>query len=355
MDTKPLSPEDFSRCPLPIGEHDTIQLGHGAGGRMMQRLIAELFRWAFDNESLNTLDDMAVVTVKGNRLAVSTDSFVVDPLFFPGGNIGELSVYGTVNDVAMSGARPLYLTAGFIIEEGMPLAELKRIVLSMRDAARKAGVQIITGDTKVVHKGKGDKLFINTTGIGVIEHPYRISGSALRSGDKVILSGTIAEHGMAVLSQREGLQFDLPVLSDAAPLYDLVQTMLAAGGEAVHALRDATRGGVAAVLNEFATSSRVGIRVEETAIPVVPAVAGACGLLGLDPLYVANEGKLVAVVSPEKADAVLSAMHAHPLGVNAVRIGEVSADSSSLVSLRTALGTWRILDVPLTEQLPRIC
>lgn len=355
MIDSPISPEDFAKCPLPISEHDTVQLGHGAGGRMMQNLISQLFRWAFDNEALNKLDDMAVVSVCGNRLAISTDSFVVDPLFFPGGNIGELAVYGTVNDVAMSGARPLYLTAGFIIEEGFSLADLTKVVIAMREAATRANVSIITGDTKVVHKGKGDKLFINTTGIGVIEHPYTISGSALQAGDKIILSGTIAEHGMAVLSQREGLQFEMPVLSDAAPLHDLIQTMLAVGGESIHALRDATRGGVAAVLNEFATSSHVGIRIQERTIPVLPAVAGACGLLGLDPLYVANEGKLVASVAAEKADTVLSAMRKHPLGNDAVIIGEVVVDQPTLVSLQTALGSWRIVDVPLTEQLPRIC
>lgn len=355
MSDKLLTPEDFANCPLPISDHDTVQLGHGAGGRMMQNLIAQLFRWAFDNEALNKLDDMAVVNVGGSRLAISTDSFVVDPLFFPGGDIGELAVYGTVNDVAMSGARPLYLTAGFIIEEGFPLADLTRVVISMKKAASRAGVSIVTGDTKVVHKGKGDKLFINTTGIGLIEHSFNISGTNLQVGDKLILSGTIAEHGMAVLSQREGLKFDMPVASDAAPLHELIAAMLKAGGSSIHGLRDATRGGVAAVLNEFAASSSVAIKILESKIPVLPAVAGACGLLGIDPLYVANEGKLVAAVSADRAEAVLSAMHHDPLGRNAVIIGEVLTDPSGVVTMQTTLGSWRIVDIPLTEQLPRIC
>lgn len=355
MSDSPINPIDFATCPLPIAEHDTIQLGHGAGGRMMQTLISQLFRWAFDNEALNKLDDMAVVSLDRSRLSISTDAFVVDPIFFPGGTIGELAVYGTINDVAMSGARPVYLTAAFIIEEGLSLADLTRVVISMRDAARHCGVTIITGDTKVVPKGKGDKLFITTTGIGIVQHPYSISGSNLQPGDKIILSGTIAEHGMAVLSKREGMRFDIPVESDAANLYPMVNHLVQTVGEGIHAMRDATRGGVAAVLNEFAASSKVGIKMHEQSIPILPAIASACGLLGLDPLYVANEGKMLLSVAPGLADQALVEMRALPLGKNAAIIGEVVAESAGMVSMQTLLGSWRIVDVPLTEQLPRIC
>jgi len=352
---KSLNPEDFANCPLPITAHDTIQLGHGSGGRMMNDLISRLFLWAFDNPILARLDDQAVLSLERNRIAVSTDSFVVDPLFFPGGNIGDLAVNGTVNDVCMCGAKPLYLTAGFIIEEGFPLEDLKRIVISMRVAADAAGVRIVSGDTKVVNRGKGDKIFINTTGIGVIEHEFTISSNALRAGDKVILSGSIAEHGIAVLSKREGLAFETSVTSDCAALNTLVDTIVAAGGSAIHAMRDPTRGGVAATLNEFAASSRVGIQIDEAAVPVLPPVAGACEMLGLDPLYVANEGKLVAVVALEKAQNLLAAMRSHPLGRRAAVIGEVVADDSSMVTMTTRIGGRRIVDMPLGEQLPRIC
>lgn len=350
-----LRTESFSQCPLPISHHDTVQLGHGSGGVMMHDLIGKLFRWAFDNPTLNRMDDQAVVTVDRKRIAVSTDSFVIDPLFFPGGNIGELAVYGTVNDVAMCGARPLFLTAGFIIEEGFSLSDLQKIVVSMRDAARECGVSIVTGDTKVVNKGKGDKLFINTTGIGQLEHDFTISGSNIKRDDVIILSGSIAEHGIAVLSQREGLAFETSIVSDAAPLHDLVQAMIAAGGDGIHAMRDPTRGGVAATLNEFASSSRVGIRVIEKAIPVQTAVSSACGLLGLDPLHVANEGKLIAAVSPTAAEEVLAAMRSHPCGTRAAIIGSATASDPGQVHLQTILGSWRILDMPVGEQLPRIC
>jgi hydrogenase expression/formation protein HypE len=295
------------------------------------------------------------VQIGQQRLSISTDSFVVDPLFFPGGNIGELAVYGTVNDVAMCGARPLYLAAGFIIEEGFSLDALTRVVIAMRDAAVSCGVTIVTGDTKVVNKGKGDKLFITTTGVGVLEHDFTISGSNLQPGDQIILSGSIAEHGIAVLSQREGLAFETSVISDAASLYPLAQILLTTAGAALHAMRDATRGGVAAVLNEFATGSQVGISVNESSIPVHPAVAGACSLLGLDPLHVANEGKLVAAVNASLAPAALVALRDHPLGVNAAIIGEVRKEDAGVVSLQTVLGSRRIIDIPLAEQLPRIC
>lgn len=322
---------------------------------MMQDLIGNLFLWAFDNPILRKMDDQGVVDINGVKLAISTDSFVVDPLFYPGGNIGELAVFGTVNDVSMSGARPLFLTAGFIIEEGFSLESLRSIVISMKRAADRCGVSIITGDTKVVHKGKGDKLFINTTGIGIVEHIYLISGTNVRVGDKLLINGSIAEHGIAVLSKREGLTLESPVESDAAPLHELVQVIVSAGAGAVHAMRDPTRGGVAATLNEFASSSHVGIRIFEKQIPVKPPVAGACAILGFDPLYVANEGKLIAAVAPEKADHVLAAMKSHALGKDSCLLGEVIAADPGLVTMQTALGSWRIVDMPLGEQLPRIC
>jgi len=355
MRKEDLRPESFAQCPLPIAQHDTVQLGHGSGGVMMHDLIDRLFRWAFDNPELNRMDDQAVVTIDRNRIAISTDSFVVDPLFFPGGDIGELAVYGTVNDIAMCGAKPSFLTAGFIIEEGFSLRDLQKIVVSMRDAALSCGVTIVTGDTKVVNKGKGDKLFINTTGIGQIEHDFTISGSNIQPDDVIILSGSIAEHGIAVLSQRAGLAFETSIVSDAAPLHELVQVMIAAGGDAVHALRDPTRGGVAATLNEFASSSKVGIRVIEKAIPIQPAVVSACGLLGLDPLHVANEGKLIAAISPKAADRVLAAMRSQPRGASAAIIGSATLSDPGQVQLQTILGSWRMLDMPVGEQLPRIC
>jgi hydrogenase expression/formation protein HypE len=345
----------IASCPLPITSFDTVQLGHGSGGRMMQTLISDLFLWAFQNPILNKMDDQGVVEINGAKLAISTDSFVVDPLFFPGGNIGELAVFGTVNDVAMSGARPLYLTVGFIIEEGFSIESLRDIVISMKQAAERCGVCIITGDTKVVHKGKGDKLFINTTGVGVIEHNFVISGTNVRSGDKLIINGGIAEHGIAVLSKREGLSFETTIESDAAPLCELTSVIVGAGADGVHAMRDPTRGGVAATLNEFAGSSQVGIRIFENQIPVKAPVAGACAILGLDPLYVANEGKLIVAVSAEKADLVLAAMRSHPLGADSRVFGEVIAEDPGMVTVRTALGSWRIVDMPLGEQLPRIC
>lgn len=348
------SPDELS-CPLPITKHDTVQLGHGSGGRMTNDLIGKLFAWAFDNEYLNPLDDAATLPLHDQRLAISTDSFVVDPVFFPGGNIGELAVYGTVNDVAMSGARPLYLSVGMILEEGFPLADLRRIVTSMRAAADRAGVTIVTGDTKVVHKGKGDKIFINTTGIGLLERDVALSSRNIRPGDRVLLSGNIAEHGMAILSKREGLAFESPIVSDTAPLNGLVDAILDVGGTSVHALRDATRGGVAAVLNEFAQASEVGILIHEDRIRVQPPVAGACEILGIDPLHVANEGKLLAVVAEDKTRAVYEAMQAHPLGRDTTLLGVVTNDTPGMVSMQTAIGGRRIVDMLVGEQLPRIC
>jgi hydrogenase expression/formation protein HypE len=347
--------EGFGTCPLPITRHDTVQLSHGSGGKMMNSLIRDLFVWAFGDGELARLEDCARLEAPGQSLAFSTDTFVVDPIFFPGGNIGELAVNGTVNDVAMSGARPAFLSVGMILEEGLPLAELREIVVSMRRASYRAGVRIVTGDTKVVNRGHGDKIFINTTGIGVIEHSFDISAERIKPGDRIILSGTMADHGMAVLSKREGLSFDTPIVSDTAPLNGLIEDMLDAGGDAVHALRDPTRGGVAATLNEFASSAGVEIEISESSLPIEPPVAGACEFLGLDPLYVANEGKLVGVVAPERADEVLEAMRSHEYGRDAVVIGSVLDGRAGLVTMRTRIGGHRIVDTLVGEQLPRIC
>jgi len=349
-----LHPESFS-CPRPHRDHETIQLGHGSGGSMSSELISNLFVAAFDNEVLNRLDDQATLHIGGATLSFSTDSFVVDPIFFPGGDIGDLAVNGTVNDICMNGARPLYLSAGFIIEEGLQLGDLERIVASMRRAADIAGVQIVTGDTKVVDKGAADKIFINTAGIGLVEHPHKIGADCVRPGDMVLVSGPIGNHGVAILSQREGLAFETKIKSDTAALNHLVASIIASAGDGIHAMRDPTRGGVAATLNEFARSSGVGIRLNETQLPIDPAVNGACELLGLDPLYVANEGKLVAVVDPVAAEAVLQVMQQHPLAKQAAMIGEVHDTRPGQVTIRTAIGGERIVDMPPGEQLPRIC
>jgi len=348
-----VNPEDFS-CPLPIMEYETIQLAHGSGGRLSAELVSRFFLPRFANETLNRLEDQAVVDFSQGRLAMTTDSFVVDPLFFPGGDIGDLAINGTVNDVCMSGATPLYLAAAFILEEGLPLATLHRVLLSMEKAARAAGVQIVTGDTKVVNRGCCDKLFITTTGVGRVPEGVNISAANLKIGDKIILSGTIADHGMAILTSREGLSFASRVQSDTAPLNGLVAQMLQAS-PAIHAMRDPTRGGLATTLNEFAVASRAGIILEETAIPVRHEVRGACEVLGIDPLYVANEGKLVAVVPAEAAAQVVAGMRRHPLGREAAIVGEVVAENPGLVAMRTLLGAHRIIDMPVGEQLPRIC
>ncbi|UCG63307.1 MAG: hydrogenase expression/formation protein HypE [Candidatus Zixiibacteriota bacterium] len=349
-----MKPEQLT-CPLPITEHDAIQLSHGAGGKMMNELISKLFVWAFDNPALSKQDDQAVVEIGDQKLSFTTDSFVVDPIFFPGGDIGDLAINGTINDICMNGARPFCLSAGLIIEEGFPLKDLERIVLSMKRAADKAGVTIVTGDTKVVNKGNADKIFINTAGIGLIEHNHDISSCNLKPGDVVIISGTVADHGIAVMSQREGLSFDTPIQSDTVALNTLVEAIVKAAGGDVHAMRDPTRGGLAATLNEFARASEVGIKIREDLIPVKPAVTGACEILGLDPLYVANEGKLVAVVAKQKADSVLKAMQGHELGRDAVVIGEIDSDRPGMVSMMTRIGGQRIVDMPVGEQLPRIC
>lgn len=335
-------------------EHETIQLAHGSGGQLSADLVARLFLPRFGNEILSRLEDQAVFQAGPGRLALSTDSFVVDPLFFPGGDIGDLAVNGTVNDVCMCGATPLWLSAAFIIEEGLPMATLHRVLVSMEKAAAAAGVRIVAGDTKVVNRGSCDKLFITTTGLGRVPDHVHISATHLKPGDRIIVSGPLAAHGMAILTSREGLSFQSRLASDTAALNGLVTTMLGTGVQ-IHAMRDPTRGGLAATLNEFARASQVGIVLEEQAIPVRPEVRAACEILGIDPLFVANEGKLVAVVPPGEAGVLLAAMRAHPQGREAAIIGEVTAGDAGVVSLRTLLGVRRIVDMPMGEQLPRIC
>jgi hydrogenase expression/formation protein HypE len=346
--------KDYIR-PLDL-KHGRIDMGHGAGGRAAAQLIEELFLKAFDNDFLRKGNDGAAFDIPaGHQMVIATDGHVVSPLFFPGGDVGCLSVHGTINDVAMCGARPLHLAASFIIEEGFPLGDLKRIVDSMAAASREAGVTIVTGDTKVVEKGKGDGVFISTTGIGVVAHGVNISGANARPGDVVLLSGTIGDHGVAVMSQRESLEFETAIASDTAALHTLVAAMLQASSAGVRVLRDPTRGGLATTLNEIARQSGVGMLLSEASIPVLPQVDAACELLGLDPLYVANEGKLIAICAPESADAVLAAMQAHPLGGNAVRIGSVTEDPHHFVQMETSFGGRRVVDWLSGEQLPRIC
>lgn len=336
-----------------------VTLAHGGGGRAMRTLIETLILPAFNNPLLATLEDQATVSLAelvahGDRLAFTTDSYVVTPMQFPGGDIGTLAVCGTVNDLAVSGARPLYLSCGLVIEEGLEMAQLAVIIDSLAATARQAGVSVVTGDTKVVERGAADKLFINTAGIGVIPAGVQISASRARPGDAVIVSGSLGDHGIAILLARNELALDAAVISDCQPLHGLVAAMLAAC-QNIHCLRDATRGGVATVLNEFATSSQVGIRINETAVPVNETVRSACEILGLDPLYLANEGKLVAVVPATHADAVLAAMRAHPAGRDAAIVGEITAEPVGNVVLATAFGGHRMVDMLVGEQLPRIC
>ena len=345
-------------CPTPLPVRDTILLGHGSGGKLSAELIRDIFLPAFENPVLARLDDQAIVNVNGQRLAMTTDSFVVKPLFFPGGDIGSLAVHGTVNDLAMGGATPLFLSAAFIIEEGFSMDQLRRVVNSLRRAAADAGVHIVTGDTKVVEKGKGDGLFINTTGIGVVPEGVDLSADRARPGDKVLLSGSIGAHGIAILAQREGLEFETQIESDSAALHTLVADMLRATSyksSDIRCMRDPTRGGVSSTLNEIAERSGVGIELQESSLPIHEQVRGACELLGLDPLYVANEGKLIAIVAPEAAGAVLQAMKAHPLGAEARIIGTVKRENPGLVTMRTPLGTTRVVDMLAGDQLPRIC
>lgn len=343
------------QCPIPISEYPTVLLAHGGGGRLTEMLIERLFLKSFDNAALSELHDGAVLDVGGARVAFTTDSFVIQPLFFPGGDIGSLAVHGTVNDLAMCGARPIGLSAGLILEEGFPMADLWRVVRSMETAAKNVGVPIVTGDTKVVERGKGDGVFVNVTGIGLVPDGVSISPRRARPGDVVLLSGAIAAHGIAILSVREGLRFETTLTSDSAPLHGLVADLLAAAGDAVHVLRDPTRGGVASTLHEIAKQARVGILLEETAIPIAEEVRGACEILGLDPLYVANEGKCLAIVAPEAADAALAALRKHPFGREAARVGEVVSDHAGTVVLRSRIGGRRVVDLLTGEQLPRIC
>ena len=333
---------------------DKILLDHGSGGKASHSLIADLLVPEFENPILVDLDDGAVFDIEGKRLAFSTDTYVVDPIFFPGGNIGDLAVNGTVNDLAMCGARPLYLSVGLIIEEGFSLAHLKKILKAMREAATKAGVLIVTGDTKVVPNGAADKIFVNTSGVGFIPDGVNISGHNARAGDKVILSGTIADHGITVLIQREGMTFESPTQSDTAPLNHMVREMMAASDQ-IHALRDPTRGGVGTSLNEIAAQSNVGIKIYEESLPIREEVAGICELLGFDPLYIANEGKLVAFVGQDHAQRLLEVVKANEYGKDACIIGEVVADFPGKVFMKTRIGGTRIVDMLTGDQIPRIC
>lgn len=335
-------------------ENGRVDMSHGAGGRAMAQLIDELFKQALDNEWLSQGNDQALFSVPPGRLVMSTDAHVVSPLFFPGGDIGSLAVHGTINDVAMSGARPLHLAASFILEEGFPLADLARIVASLAQAAREAGVAVVTGDTKVVERGKGDGVFITTTGIGVVPEGIAISGDRAQPGDVILINGHIGDHGIAILSQRENLGFETAIQSDSAALHGLVADMIAAVPD-IHCLRDPTRGGLATTLNELAQQSGVGMRVRETDIPVREAVSAACELLGLDPAYVANEGKLVAICPADRAETLLATMRAHPLGAQSAIIGEVVEDPLGFVQMQTRFGGERLLDWLTGEQLPRIC
>jgi hydrogenase expression/formation protein HypE len=349
----------FGECPLPIFEHKNIVLGHGSGGKLTAELIDKVFVSRFRNPALARMDDQAQLEIGGVRLAFTTDSFVVTPIFFPGGDIGTLAINGTVNDLAMSGARPLYLSAAFILEEGLPSTELERIADSMRLSTEQACVQLVTGDTKVVNRGKGDKVFVTTTGIGVIEHNAHFSADRARPGDKILLSGTIGDHGVTILAQREDLDFECTLESDCAALHGLVAEMLdeaaADDAHAIRCMRDPTRGGVATTLNEIAGRSQVGMMLDEQAIPVREGVRGACEMLGLDPLYVANEGKLVAIVAPQIADRMLARMSRHPLGRDAALIGEVIEQHPRMVLMKTQVGGTRVVDLLFGEQLPRIC
>jgi hydrogenase expression/formation protein HypE len=371
----------FGTCPVPHSRYEHVLLGHGSGGQLTAELIGRLFLPAFGNDVLSALEDQATLTlpspptplprgergvlppsplggeglgVRGVRIAFTTDSFVVRPLFFPGGDIGRLAVHGTVNDLAVGGARPMFLSAAFILEEGLPLTDLQRIVASMRQACKEAGVELVTGDTKVVDRGKGDGCFITTSGIGLVPEGRALSIHAARPGDRILVSGTLGDHGIAILSVREGLEFETVLESDTAALNGLAEAILEVCPD-TRSMRDPTRGGLSSALNELAAASRVGVRLEETAVPLRPEVRGACEMLGLDPLYVANEGKLVAVVPPEDAGRVLAAMRAHPLGRDAALIGEVVADHPGMVVLRSRVGGERVVTLLSGEQLPRIC
>jgi hydrogenase expression/formation protein HypE len=341
-------------CPIPISDYPNVLLAHGGGGKLTNQLIAKMFLPAFSNPALEAQHDGAVFSMGQTRLAFSTDSYVIHPLFFPGGDIGSMAVHGTVNDLTMCGARPLYLSAGYIIEEGLPMETLWRVVQSMQQAALNANVQIVTGDTKVVDRGKGDGVFINTAGIGVIEHDLRIAPQSVRAGDVLIVNGDIGRHGIAIMAVREGLEFESAIESDSAPVADLVLRLLAAKID-VHCMRDLTRGGLASALNEIAESARLGIAIEERRVPVRDDVHAACEILGFDPLYVACEGRFVAFVGPQDADRALAIMRAHPLGADAAIIGSVKEDNPGVVMMKSRIGASRIVHMISGEQLPRIC
>jgi len=349
-----LQADSLGTCPLPRSQYDRILLGHGSGGQLTADLMRRVFLPAFKNDILASLEDQAVVGWSGARLAFTTDSFVVRPIFFPGGDIGKLAVHGTVNDLAVGGAKPLFLSAAFILEEGLALTDLQRIVTSMRQACDEAGVMLVTGDTKVVDRGKCDRVFITTSGIGVVPDGVSLSIRAARPGDRILVSGTIGDHGIAIMSIREGIEFETLLESDTAPLHDLTRVMLEAC-PSIRCMRDPTRGGLSSALNELATASQVGIKLRETAIPIRAEVRGACEMLGLDPLYVANEGKLIAVVPPADTDRLLEVMRLHPLGRNAAVIGEVVADHMGTVTLQSVIGGERVVSMLTGEQLPRIC
>jgi hydrogenase expression/formation protein HypE len=348
------TPEFNASCPLPIQQYPHVLLAHGGGGKLMHQLLEQVFGKAFSNPILDQRHDAARFAVPPGKLAMTTDSYVVRPLFFPGGDIGSMAIHGTVNDLAMSGARPLYFSCGFIIEEGLPMESLWRVVCSMRNAAQRCGVQVITGDTKVVDKGKGDGLFVNTTGIGVIEHAQSIAPQSVQPGDALIVSGDLGRHGMAIMAVREGLQFESTIESDSAPVHEVVSDILEAGVE-IHCLRDLTRGGLASALNEIAEAAGVRIAVEEKWIPVREDIHAACEMLGLDPLHVANEGRFVAFVSPKDAERALEIMRKHEVAAGSVAIGKVTERTEPLVVLKSRIGASRILDMPSGEQLPRIC
>lgn len=346
--------DEIKGYPASILKNEMITLAHGSGGKFSAELIERFMLPRFANEHLNRLEDQATLALSSGRIAFSTDSFVVSPIFFPGGDIGDLAVNGTVNDVAMAGARPLYLSLALIIEEGLPFSDLERILDSIKRAAEQAGVAIVTGDTKVVERGSCDKIFINTSGIGILADNVRLGADQIQTGDKIIISGTLADHGMTILTTRNKLSFENSLTSDTAPLADLVQAMLHAAPN-LHTLRDPTRGGVAMTMNEFAQQTGLGFNISEEALPINDMVRGACEILGIDPLYVANEGKLIAVVRQDEADDLLMAMRRHPQGEKAAIIGEVTQKNPGLVTLTTPLGATRVVDVPVAEQLPRIC
>jgi hydrogenase expression/formation protein HypE len=354
-----MHPELFGTCPAPCSHYDRILLGHGSGGQLSADLIRRLFVPAFSNEVLAALEDQATLSLDGNgmkgpRIAFTTDAFVVRPLFFPGGDIGRLAVHGTVNDLAVGGARPLFLSAAFILEEGLALDDLKRIVASMRAACDEAGVALVTGDTKVVDRGKGDGVFITTSGIGLVPDGRSLSIRAARPGDRIVVSGTLGDHGIAIMSVREGIEFETVLESDSAPLHDLTRVMLEAC-PGIRCMRDPTRGGLSSTLNELAEASGVGVVLTEAAVPLRPEVRAACEVLGLDPLSVANEGKLIAVVPPADAARLVEVMRSHPLGRNAAVVGEVVDDHPGMVVLRSLVGGERVVTMLAGEQLPRVC